>query len=71
MSNWFLPLRYVEVVNLADLVYVNCRLLVHIDFTFLHKLLCTFQKDPPCVYVVTIDRLANDIILSLVNITDA
>ena len=71
MAIWFFPLGYVEVVNFLDLVDVDRRLLVHVNFTFLHVLLCRFQEDPTTVHVVFIDPLADNIIVSLINVTDA
>ena len=71
MATWFFPLCYVEVVNLLDLINVDRWLLVHVNFTFPHVFMCSFQEDLTTVHVVTNDRLADDIILSLINVTDA
>ena len=39
---WFFPFLDVEFIDLAGLVYIKERLLVHLDGTILHERMCIF-----------------------------
>ena len=68
MSIRFLPLDYVEFIDLAGLV--NDRLLVHIYFTFPHKRMSILKENAAWLHVIIIDPLAYDIVLAFIDITD-